>query len=247
MVNQRRETVGFRKGDRVSWKDKGGERLHGTVTKGGASIQVAQDGGKYAVKGPASLFGVSDVPAPRDEPSPMDRWGLKAYKEAGGDETPRYEATVTFDGRPALRASNTGIGGPDQFDRLYTSTPDVLEQFLRDVRAWAESFGAKPPVFEPEASWVEWKHYHQPAGVTARAYWEEQEKRRPAPDIAGGEAIRGDMPIPPAPAALPARFTAAVTDKGNGAVVTDTETGRVAEVGLYAYREVVRVLSAFFG
>lgn len=40
---------------------------------------------------------------------------LKRFKEAGGDETRRFEALIYIDGKKAAQVSNDGCGGPNHY------------------------------------------------------------------------------------------------------------------------------------
>lgn len=76
---------------------------------------------------------------------PKDLYSIFAVKEAGGDETPRFEAKIAKAGRRVAVVSNDGQGGCCSWHWF-----DRTEE--KDFSIWvAEHF---PDDFEPEDGWV---------------------------------------------------------------------------------------------
>lgn len=165
-------TAKLKKGDRVEFNDRDGTVKAGVVERGGAKVTVVLDGGKMQMRGPASLFKLSDKPLPKDPPHPMDDWDIVGYKAAGGEETIRFEATITYKGKKVLHASNGGFGGSNQYGALRGVDRAIEKKFFDDARQWAADHGADNP-FEPEDSWVTWKTNEAPYGITAQNHWDE--------------------------------------------------------------------------
>jgi hypothetical protein len=72
-------------------------------------------------------------------------YALTAIKLAGGEETPRFEATITKDGKKIGFVSNGGTGGPCSF---HFQTRQLREEF----EAWIKA--NHPAEFEPDDLWV---------------------------------------------------------------------------------------------
>lgn len=162
----------LKKGDRVEFTDRDGTVKTGVVQRGGANVSVMLDGGKISVRGSASVFRLSDKPLPTDVPHPMDDWGIVGYKEAGGEETIRFEATITYKGKKVIHSANGGFGGPNQYSPLRGVDRSILQTFFAAAKQWAADHGAEDPI-EPEDSWVTWKTNEAPYGVTAQQHWDE--------------------------------------------------------------------------
>ena len=92
------------KGNRVKFELKG-EVKYGVVFKGGSEmVVVIEDGGMKEFKGHADWFELSEHPLPKDEPSDMDRYSLKGYKEINGHGDSRtFEAIILENGRSEER------------------------------------------------------------------------------------------------------------------------------------------------
>ena len=163
----------LKKGDRVEYEYKD-EILYGIVFRGGKNPTVYRDGGEKSIKGPAAWFVRSTQPLPVDEPSAMDKWGVKSYKDSGmGDETPAFQAEITLNGKVVIYASNHGTGGPNFYHRNPKSPVDgVLDMLEADTKAWGKQFGC-PYDFETEDSWLEWAAREKIYGKTAVNYFKE--------------------------------------------------------------------------
>jgi len=161
----------FKKGTRVSHTDKrDGKTVYGTVKSAGRkapfTVVVILDGGEYQVSGPFFVFKETDVPAPKDPPSCMDKWSVSNYREIGGDETPCFEAKILKDGKVVGRARNSGEGGSNIYIGL---TSYGIPGFEEDAVAWAKQFGWEKP-FEADSLWIDWYVKQRPWGVTATKY-----------------------------------------------------------------------------
>ena len=116
----RAAVVALQKGDRVETAHKGKLLLGVVRSVTGTSLKMVLDGGKSEIGGPPSLFRKSDAPLPSDGPSPMDRWGMTAYKEYArmSEETTAFNGTITLHGKPVIAAENTGKGGCNSYHAL---------------------------------------------------------------------------------------------------------------------------------
>lgn len=159
----------WKKGDRVEFDAADGV-VHGTVASSSlAKSRVVADGGELSYTLPTAGLRPSSKPAPTFEPTPMDRWGVVGYKAHRGmsEETECFEATVTLDGKPVLRASNRGQGGCNS----YHGDAAVARKFEEDAKAWEAQFGWDDP-FEASDTWIGYVHAQRPYGVTDREYVE---------------------------------------------------------------------------
>lgn len=156
----------MRKGDRVVFTIKN-ILTYGVVSRGGkGKITVIIDGGIKQISGHISLFKLSDVPLPKDDSSPMDKWSIKSYRNTGaGDETPQFTAKILLNGKPVINASNYGHGGSND----YHGNRAVIDSFEDDATAWAEQFGYKNPT-EADDLWLGWAAEEKPYGVLAVDY-----------------------------------------------------------------------------
>lgn len=165
----------FKKGNRVEW-DQGSDTFYGVVSRGGLHPTVVIDGGEKFVRAPCLLFRYSDHPLPADEPSVMDKWTIKSYKDFGnGDETPSFSAEIALNGKVVIIAGNHGTGGPNNYhpaklgDGKYWEHTDQLKA---DAKAWGKQFGY-PYDFEVEDTWVEWAGRERKYGKLAVDYFKE--------------------------------------------------------------------------
>lgn len=158
------------KGDRVQTEYKG-QTVHGTVLRIAAGMaKVAVDGGRYTLRGPVTTFRPSDVQAPRDPPTPADRWAVTGYRSIRGHgDSPTFHAWVTLDGRRVLEAMNDGHGGCNE----YRGDIAVQQQLRADTTAWAEALCPGALTFEQADTWLDWYVNQRPLGVLARTMLEE--------------------------------------------------------------------------
>ena len=160
----------FKKGDRVECDYKGGI-VYGIVHRGGKkSVTMVIDGGKEQLKGGAGLFRLSDEPLPTDEPNLMDKWSIKSYQSIEGHgDSPTFDAKICLHGKPVMRSSNNGWGGPNEYHTLKGVDRSIEQQFYADVRAWMALFGDES-AHDVGDLWIEWYMFHRPYGVTGKAY-----------------------------------------------------------------------------
>lgn len=162
----------MKKGDRVEWVQNG-ETRYGIVFRGGKNPIVYLDGGATSVSGPARAFAFSKHPLPKDEPSVMDKWDVKSYKNTGlGEETPQFNADITVNGKVVLHVSNDGRGGCNRYYPARGMCRGVIDQLITDARVWGEQFGY-PYDFEVEDTWVEWATREKIYGKKAVDYFKE--------------------------------------------------------------------------
>lgn len=165
----------FKKGDRVEFRQKkDGPLEYGVVSKGGKRITVVLDGGTHQVSGPPAAFQPSTHPLPKDDPGPMDRYGVIGFKSAGGEETERFECKITLDGKPIIIASNDGNGGSNRYRPFkWESAKDreLVVAFDKAATDWVLQLGGdgteKP--YECGDFWLSWYVHERPFGITFAA------------------------------------------------------------------------------
>ena len=174
----RAAVVSLVKGDRVETTHKGKLLLGVVRSVTGTALKMVLDGGKSEIGGPPSLFRKSDAPLPSDGPSPMDRWGMTAYKEYArmSEETTAFSAVITLDGVNVILAGNTGKGGCNDYTPLRGVPHGMVNEFLADAVAWAKVAGAESTSGADE-SWIHFVVNEKPYGVTAAAKFEEQNRQ----------------------------------------------------------------------
>ena len=161
----------MKKGTWVKFNIKG-EWHNGLVIKGGKQITVAfgHEGNKYR-KVTASPVHFTEIPAVRlDESGIMDAYEIKAYKEAGGEETVRFEAKLYKNGKHIAMVSNGGYGACDDYHPVGKANWESIEQYYEDCKQWAIYYGKEKP-FEPESLWIEWVTTGKATGQSAKEYW----------------------------------------------------------------------------
>ncbi|HAV29182.1 MAG TPA: hypothetical protein DCW93_04590 [Saprospirales bacterium] len=162
----------LKKSQWVQFTNKAKETVTAFVTKGGVNPTVAynQTVETYRqAKAHHSLFTV--IPEPNlDISGIMDAYELKAYKEAGGEETIRFEAKLYKNGKHIAMVSNGGYGGCNDYHHVGDNRENLTE-FDADVKRWAIHYGDKNP-FEPESNWISWVYMKKDMGISAKAYWE---------------------------------------------------------------------------
>ena len=167
----------IKKGNWVEFTMKG-ETFQAIVVKGGAKLKVHfgfKGNTCRVVTAPSSMFKL--IPTPNmDESGIMNAYELKAYKEAGGEETIRFEAKLYKNGKPLALVSNGGYGGCDDYYPIGKATHKDIEQFREDAKAWAIHYGEEEP-FEAESYWIEWITGAKPKGMNSKLYWEDSIKQ----------------------------------------------------------------------
>jgi hypothetical protein len=161
--------MGFRKGNRVC-ATIDGETYHCTVKKGGKNIEAVVDGGTLVVKAHESKFKPSDEPMKTDEPSCMDKWSIKQYKDlTGHGDSESFSCKICLKNKPIALAYNSGHGGANEYSAMGRENQANLSQFLTDAEAWGKQFDSEFS-FELDSLWIYWKQSMAPYNVTAREY-----------------------------------------------------------------------------
>lgn len=165
----------LKKGDRVEYIHDG-ETRYGVVFRGGKNPTIYRDGGELTITGLAAAFRISKYPLPTDEPSAMDKWTIKSYKDSGfGDETPQFHAEIALNGKVVITASNHGTGGCNNYHPVNAVDGkywDTIDQLKTDATEWGKQFGY-PYDFEVEDTWVEWASREKIYGKKAVDYFKE--------------------------------------------------------------------------
>ena len=162
----------MKKGNWVQFNLKGNIK-QGLIVKGGKRITVYYDHKATTCKqvtGHPSLFTLIE-PVELDESGYMTPYSLKAYKDAGGEETIRFEAKLCKDGKVIAIVSNGGYGGCNDYHAT-KGNQDALAQYFIDVDKWAKFYGDKEP-FEPEDKWIAWYMDFRVTGVSVRTMFED--------------------------------------------------------------------------
>ena len=145
----------------------------GIVLKGGKKVTVAfgHKGNSYrTVSAVPQLF--KEIPTINlDESGIVDAYSLKGYKEAGGEETIRFEAKLCKNGKVIGIVSNNGCGGCNDYHHTNNATWKDIEEFNEAVKQWAIHYGDTEP-FEPESNWIDWITCGNPSGQSAKLFWD---------------------------------------------------------------------------
>ncbi|WP_207462622.1 hypothetical protein [Azospirillum sp. SYSU D00513] len=170
----------LKKGDRVEWVEKG-RTFYGVVSKGGDKVVVIVDGAEEQSSGPARLYKKSDHPLAADPPSGMDKWAVVNYREHTRltQETPCFEAIITYEGQAVLNAFNSGGGEPNRYNGwnfAKTRETDFEGRLREAVAEWAQRFGNIAKVPDPVDDWVDWYVHERPYGVKATMHFARWEK-----------------------------------------------------------------------
>lgn len=80
--------------------------------------------------------------------SEKNGYELRAIKEAGGDETPRFDAKLLRDGKVIAVVSNEGCGGCNRYDYLDRGAEAPFQKFAAE---WGRERGYNS---EPDDMWV---------------------------------------------------------------------------------------------
>lgn len=159
----------MKKGDRVEFTTREGTLVTGyikSVSKTG-TVKMVEEGGDTEWKVGVRLLRPATKLIETDEPSVMDKWGIKGFKEVHGhDDSLPFEARITLNGKVVGEASNDGWGGSNMYHFTDHAT---RERFTADAKAWFAQLGGTD-TFEVEGLWVEWATIKKPYGVTAKAY-----------------------------------------------------------------------------
>jgi len=162
----------MKKGTSVEFKLKDG-MYQGTVIKGGKQLTVAfgHEGNSYrTVKAVPQQF--NQIPTINlDESGIVDAYTLKSYKEAGGDETIRFEAKLCKNGKVIAIVSNGGCGGCNDYHPTNKATWTDIQEFNEAVKQWAIHYEDTNP-FEPENNWIDWVTNGKVFGQSAKIFWD---------------------------------------------------------------------------
>lgn len=123
-----------------------------------------------AVLGSHHLFKVIPQPV-LDDSKIMDAYTIKGIREAGGEETRRFEATIYKDGKKFAHVSNGGCGGCNDYHTFPPFKHSDLTEFLNSAKQWFEHYGVKP--FESDDMWVEYQAFSTKQGVFAKSFCEQ--------------------------------------------------------------------------
>ena len=160
----------MKKGNWVEFKTREGKTIQGFVAKGGKTIVVhfdITDTSYRSAKGHPSMFKLIDTPV-LDESNITDDYEVKAYKQAGGEETPRFEASLYHKGKKVAIVSNDGHGGCNNYYPIGGNTHDVITEFQLMAREWVNYYKYK--VIEPEDLCFEWLHEKTTNGCSSKQY-----------------------------------------------------------------------------
>lgn len=162
----------FKKGDRVEFTTREGVLVTGyikSVTKTGI-VKLAQEGGEFMWKVGIRVLRDASTPAAVDEPSVMDKWGLKGYRKTSGhDDSQPFVAKITLNGKVVGEAYNDGWGGANLY---YFDSHGIRQMFTDDAKAWWLQMSGSTDSFEIEGLWIDWCANERPVGITARKYAE---------------------------------------------------------------------------
>ena len=174
----------MKKGDWVEFTSKSGVVKKGILHKGGAKFVVHYDfdhknGTCLVAGGDPKFFRPTEAPR-MDSSNIMDAYSIKGFKEAGGDETVRFEAIICKDGKAFATVCNGGCGGPNDYSPYTVNDPYpftvntkqqvILNDFMEDAIKWMKFH--KVELSEPHDLWVDWVTTNKPNGVSADVYWE---------------------------------------------------------------------------
>jgi len=163
----------IKKGQWVEFKLNDGTHK-GCVISGGKTIKVAfgHNGNSYrTVKASPHHFNI--VPTPNlDDSGIMDAYELKSYKEAGGEETIRFEAKLHKNGKLIAIVSNGGFGASNDYYPTMKGTWEDIIEYNETVKQWAIHYGDEKP-FEPENNWISWVTTGKPTGQSAKLFWDD--------------------------------------------------------------------------
>ena len=150
-----------RRGDRVTWTERG-RALAGTVVGSGAArVKVRRDGGRQEVSGPQGAF--SPEPAAPAPDGAASAWEVTRFSRAP-DGPLAFEATVR-DGRGCVLSVSKPAGAASAV-YLRRGEPGGVRGFVGACSGWASDNG-RDDLMDPVAAWVWWKAALAPYGVLA--------------------------------------------------------------------------------
>jgi len=144
------------------------KKVTGIVAKiNGDKIKAVVDSGQYEFSIEFFFFKKIKIIMEKDIPTVMDKWGVVGYKKGRGQETIRFQAYVTLNGKKVIDASNDGCGGCNRYHATGEDNFKAVAQFEKDAVEWAKKMGDKKPM-EPDGTFIEWYVNDKPFGVTAK-------------------------------------------------------------------------------
>jgi len=157
----------MKKGSYVKFKFRENEYT-GLIISGGKvfTVRFIFEGSLVELKGMPQQFTETDAPK-MDTSSAMDAYTVSGYKEAGGDETIRFECTLLKNGKKIARVSNDGYGGCNEYCS-FTSSYDDIKQFHADAKQWAKDHDIT--LYETADTWFDWYTIVRAEFITADAY-----------------------------------------------------------------------------
>lgn len=159
----------MKKGTWVKFNFNGNNYI-GIIVKGGKTVSVQykdENGVDLAVQGSEKAFTPTAEPQ-MDTSSAMSAYSIKGFKEAGGEETVRFECSLYKNGKKIAIVSNGGYGGCNDygwFDR------EAMMPFYDDTKQWAKDHGVT--LIESHDTWIDWMNIARPLGVNATEYIQE--------------------------------------------------------------------------
>ena len=106
------------------------------------------------VKAPTVLFTPTEAIKMDSTSTAMDCYSISGYKEAGGEETIRFQANLLKNGKKVAVISNSGIGGPNDYHHVEGARGEI-QAFHDACKQWATDHNTEEMI-EPDSSWVFW-------------------------------------------------------------------------------------------
>lgn len=91
-------------------------------------------------------------------------------------ETIAFTATIYYKGESVFTVRNDGQGGSMELNlHKYDEHHKSLQTaFYKNTIEWAKQFGLRGEPFEVDEDWVHWYANDRPLGITAKAYFKQQ-------------------------------------------------------------------------
>ena len=116
------------------------------------------------------MFEIIDAPT-LDDCSIMDEYAIKGIREAGGDETRRFEATIYKNDKRFAIVSNDGIGGDNNY-RPLMGKYDVLEDMFEKSVEWCNHHSKEKLPYKGLCmdTWVDYVAFVKKLGIPAKEH-----------------------------------------------------------------------------